>query len=235
VRFVFHADAPESLDSYYQEFGRAGRDGAYAEAVLFRALSGGGRRRYFGGSVELSEEVIATVADAVRAVDGTTVDDLVDSLDLSAGRVRAAVDVLMIAGGVTVGDGVVQNLDDGPTAAAVADAIALAENRRVVARTRADMMEHYLETSACRWATILAYFGEPRDEPCGRCDNCERGDAVSEAEQPWPLGSRVRHGEWGDGDVVAYEDDTMTVLFDEGGYRTLSVGLVLEGDLLKSA
>src|SRR5215472_9259260 len=35
IRFVFHADASDSLDAYYQEIGRAGRDGNPAEAVLF--------------------------------------------------------------------------------------------------------------------------------------------------------------------------------------------------------
>jgi ATP-dependent DNA helicase RecQ len=49
VRFVFHADAPESLDAYHQELGRAGRDGGPAEAVLFFRPEDLGLRRFFAG------------------------------------------------------------------------------------------------------------------------------------------------------------------------------------------
>ena len=47
VRFVLHADIPESLDSYYQEIGRAGRDGQPAVAVLHYRSEDLGLRRYF--------------------------------------------------------------------------------------------------------------------------------------------------------------------------------------------
>jgi ATP-dependent DNA helicase RecQ len=43
----------------------------------------------------------------------------------------------------------------------------------------------------------------------------------------------VRHDEFGGGTVTDVEDDRLTVLFDEVGYRTLSVDLVLEHDLLQ--
>jgi ATP-dependent DNA helicase RecQ len=62
VRFVFHADPPESLDAYYQEVGRAGRDGEPAVAVLFRSRDGGGRRRFFAGTAELPVDLLNTVA-----------------------------------------------------------------------------------------------------------------------------------------------------------------------------
>ena len=47
VRFVLHADIPESLDSYYQQIGRAGRDGQPAVAVLHYRSEDLGLRRYF--------------------------------------------------------------------------------------------------------------------------------------------------------------------------------------------
>jgi ATP-dependent DNA helicase RecQ len=43
----------------------------------------------------------------------------------------------------------------------------------------------------------------------------------------------VRHPEWGGGQVLRTEDDRVTVLFDEGGYRTLGLDLVLERGLLE--
>jgi ATP-dependent DNA helicase RecQ len=49
VRFVFHSEPSDSVDSYYQEVGRAGRDGSAARAVLFYRAEDLGLRRFFAG------------------------------------------------------------------------------------------------------------------------------------------------------------------------------------------
>ncbi len=56
VRFVVHADLPGSVEAYYQEFGRAGRDGAKAEAHLLFGLSDIRMRRMFIDQEDAGED-----------------------------------------------------------------------------------------------------------------------------------------------------------------------------------
>jgi ATP-dependent DNA helicase RecQ len=100
------------------------------------------------------------------------------------------------------------------------------------------MMRGYAETRDCRRAFLLAYFGETVGGPCGHCDNClaglpaQRRAEAAGGEAPFPAGAAVRHVSWGRGQVVKEDGDRITVLFDDVGYRTLSVGAVRERHLL---
>jgi ATP-dependent DNA helicase RecQ len=120
--------------------------------------------------------------------------------------------------------------DDAVSAAAEAEA-----KRRAFDRSRVDMMRAYAETDGCRRGFLLGYFGEPFEPPCGRCDNCEAGKVeATPRDVPFALGARVAHRDWGEGVVQHYDGDAMTVLFDEVGYKTLALEVVLERGLLEA-
>jgi ATP-dependent DNA helicase RecQ len=131
-------------------------------------------------------------------------------------------------------DGQVHSL--GIDAAEVEAAMEGAEERRSFDRSRLEMMRSYAEYEHCRRAFVLSYFGEPYDRACGNCDNCEAGRGLpEEGGQPFSVGSSVTHADWGDGVVQRYDGDHMVVLFDSVGYKTLSVELVAQRNLLSSA
>lgn len=238
VRWVLHADPPESLDAYYQEFGRAGRDGAAARAVLFHSVTDAGGRRFFSGTTKMPVEVLEHLASAIdSALEPLPTSALAGLADIPATRVTIALDLLAKVGAITVdGDGAAGSIEGGPPPAQAARAAADAhELYRTAERSRGEMMHRYLATNSCRWRSILGYFGQPAEENCERCDNCDDGLAGESGDQPFPLDTRVAHEQWGEGQVIGYETDAMTVLFDEGGYRTLSVELVTSGALLRPA
>jgi ATP-dependent DNA helicase RecQ len=105
------------------------------------------------------------------------------------------------------------------------------------------MMRNYAETRGCRRRFILTYFGEPAEERCWTCDRCVADAAkadidltdVRDGAHAWPEQSRVRHNAWGDGLVVRNDGDAVVVLFDDVGYKTLSLDLVLEKGLLTAS
>lgn len=237
VRFVYHLDISDSVDAYYQEIGRAGRDGEPAEAILFYRPEDLNLRRFFAGSGQVDAEQIEQVAAAVRDASGPLeVGDLAGEVDLSRAKVETAVSRLEDAGAVNV-------LPSGAVVAVTADATASAEEAaeaqeqmREFARSRIEMMRGYADMRGCRREYILNYFGEGYAPPCDNCDNCEAGlPAEQEVEHPFPINSQVVHTTWGPGIVMRYAGDTMVVLFDSVGYRTLGIDLVLEEGLLEAA
>ena len=103
VRFVYHFDITDSLDSYYQEIGRAGRDGEPAEAVLFYRAQNLGLRKFQAGSGNLDTRVIEQVAEIVKGSDGPVpVADIAKSADLSVRKLTSILNRLQEAGALEV-------------------------------------------------------------------------------------------------------------------------------------
>jgi ATP-dependent DNA helicase RecQ len=233
IRWVNHVSLPDSPDSYLQEIGRAGRDGAPAQALLLFRTEDTGLRKYFTGGTPEHADLLA-LARALRAGPGTRA-ALREATGLGPRKLGGHLALLEEVGAAAAGRGGRWRV---PAYApepdeAVGAALAQARRRQTVQRSRLDMMRGLAETTGCRGQALLAYFGEYLEQPCGHCDNCLSGaaDDVS-AGGPYPMHSRVTHPEWGVGTVLRYEGDQMTVLFDDLGYKTLSVPVVEEQGLL---
>jgi len=240
VRFVWHYDVADSVDSYYQEIGRAGRDGEAADVTLFWRPEDLGLRRFFAAG-EIPAEVFEQVADEVAEASPVPVADLAERTGLSDTRLTAVLNRLTEAGVVRV-DGAGEVTVTAPDVHAGAEAAAEAEHEHgELIRSRVEMMRAYAEAPGCRREFLLTYFGEPFRGPCEACDNCRTGasedpaaaDDALPAGFPFPPGCAVRHAEWGDGTVLRVEDgERLVVLFDRVGYKTLSLAVVSESDVL---
>ncbi|SDZ33640.1 ATP-dependent DNA helicase RecQ [Micromonospora pattaloongensis] len=233
IRWVAHVALPDSPDSYLQEIGRAGRDGEPARALLLWRAEDIGLQRFFTGGLPDAKEL--TELAALLATGPTTRTALREQTGLSARKLGQLLALLEQVGACTRRG---TKLSVGRYAPAPADAaraaVAEAERQQAVQRSRTDMMRAFAETRACRGQTLLAYFGEHMSTVCEHCDSCHAGSSSAEtiADGPFPVHSTVRHAEWGAGMVLGYEEDRMTVLFDDVGYKTLSVPVVSEQGLL---
>uniref|UniRef100_B8HKE7 ATP-dependent DNA helicase RecQ n=1 Tax=Cyanothece sp. (strain PCC 7425 / ATCC 29141) TaxID=395961 RepID=B8HKE7_CYAP4 len=240
VRFVYHYDISESLDAYYQEIGRAGRDGAPATAILFYNPEDLKLRRFFASKGQVEAEQVQQIAVAVQtAVAPVEVEDLKEATDLSEAKINTALSRLEEVGlAETLPTGEVVASEEQPISLdeAVTAVVEAQEQYQQYQRSRLEMMRGYAEVKDCRRSYLLNYFGEQIPQPCGHCDNCEAGLTVASEpqSQPFAIDSRVSHKSWGEGLVMRYEGDKIVVLFDQVGYKTLGLDLVKRYRLLES-
>ncbi|MHA7262397.1 RecQ family ATP-dependent DNA helicase [Arthrobacter sp. TMN-37] len=239
VRFVVHEAVADSLDSYYQEIGRGGRDGGPATATLHYRPEDLSLRRFFAAKTADREGLEQLFAVLRAQEDATDLKELRARTGLSQRKAAGLVNLLEAAGAVRAGAAGYSAVDLSPGEAAER-AVEQAQIRETIDTSRVEMSRRYAESRGCRRQFLLAYFGEAFDGPCGHCDNCAEGSVEvnrqqPDADVPYPVQSKVEHAEWGSGTVMSYEEGTVTVLFETTGYRTLSLELVAAKGLLRAA
>lgn len=258
IRFVLHASVPGSLDSYYQEIGRAGRDGKPSTAILAYRPEDLGVQRFRTGA-HPDPEVLGGLIDAVREQQGpVTATALRERTGLSQTPLTSMLHLLEEAGAVTTEKrGGVRAVPGARRDVCVREALRIATARVDLERSRVEMMRAYAETNGCRRRHMLGYFGETLAEgDCAGCDTCARtqelketpvrtGDILSgtgpdplepeatgTVDSDFPPGMKVGHSTWGEGQVMSEEGNRITVLFESVGYRTLSLPAVQARGLL---
>jgi ATP-dependent DNA helicase RecQ len=198
VRTVVHASVPSSLEAYYQEAGRAGRDGAPARALLLAENRDKALHVHFIKREEVDPGLPGWLWDRLRALaDGENrysvpTSDLVDGLGGDGERLRALIGHLTRAGVISPSPSAPDRLSgqvigrfDGRAAALCRTSIE--EGARSRWRQYREIWA-YVEESACRRAAILRHFGDPSTPAVSLecCDVCSPALALS-APPPDPI------------------------------------------------
>jgi ATP-dependent DNA helicase RecQ len=235
LRMVVHWHLPDSLESYVQEAGRAGRDGRPSRAVLFYRIEDKRIQSFFLGGKYPSRVDSKRIYDTVVAAEKplTTV-ELADKCGLAVRRTKVVVALLESTGILEIRKSRLRAkrlfANEGELEAFLVSYV----NRHRGDHRRLEAVVHYGQSTACRGLMISAYFGEITEHACGHCDNCHSGAADAAAmalranaeprRAKRPLvaafsvqpGERVRHEAFGIGDVIGVDGQSVTVAFPSG-------------------
>ncbi|MDG0856264.1 RecQ family ATP-dependent DNA helicase [Roseateles puraquae] len=256
IRLVLHAQMPASIEAYVQESGRAGRDGEPAEALLLFREGDRALQQFFAGGQPPSREELAAVWQALSSQTpqgGWLPAALAEMVRLPQRRLERVLVALRSARALR-GNEATGLKPAAPAArrapqAVVSAAEAMAQQRRDSDRDGLAAMVLYAKAGGCRWATVLAHFGEALDngaDRCGHCDSCARFTRLLAAERaqgrPAPAvhpeavaarparfeaGQRVRVRRFGWGEVKACSDEQVRIDFPRHGLRDIHPDFVL--------
>lgn len=178
VRFVVHFHPPGDIESFYQEFGRAGRDGEPARSLLLHRDDDWKLQRFFQGGRYPSAEDLVNAHHALKrfGADPPSFDRLAESSPLPRSKLKASLNFFRarrlvkedLAGRFLL-------LRDDLDRDDLTRLARVYEERGERDRTNLQRLVDYASTRACRWAAILDYFGDETplgDRGCGLCDNC---------------------------------------------------------------
>ncbi len=179
IRFVVHYQMPGSLEAYYQEAGRAGRDGEAATCSLFYQLEDRRTQQFFlGGKHPKFDDILAvyqaleTLKAAERAVALSAVQEQANTV--SSAKVRVVLSLLKEFRIVKEQRGPQFRLLRVDVERNELEALARSSQEKVNKdKEKLERMMQYGQSAMCRWRLLHDYFGEEMEEErCGNCDNC---------------------------------------------------------------
>jgi len=181
IRFVIHTHLPGTIESFYQEFGRAGRDGRPANCTLLYRPEDRKLHSFFQSGRYPSSEDLVNAHHALKRLAGSfpRIDELQAVSPLPRTRLRSALNIFRAAAIVKEDlSGRLHLLRPELTLHDMTRLASRYEERDEIDRLNLQRMVEYAELRDCRWRLILEYFGRDDEatESCGRCDRCSAFD-----------------------------------------------------------
>jgi ATP-dependent DNA helicase RecQ len=255
IRTVIHHTMPDSVESYWQEAGRAGRNGKPSDCVLMFRPEDRAAHEHLHRRSRPSESTLAKMLHVISRIEHATpmadvVTRICEIAEVARSGAVSLIEDLDRFGYLTGFRSGIRWRGDPQQAM---EELAHHHERQVeIEWSRLDMVAGYAESSGCRRRFLLNYLGDEYPaELCLRCDNCLRtarqrsfDDWDPDAERtrvsaarsgPFAPGETVVHPQWGAGTVQRIEGEVVVVRFDAVGYRSMHTPTVMERGLLRSA